>query len=216
MASRYPLIVFDWDGTLVDSAAHIVGAMQDAITTMGLPSRSAGEVRHIIGLGLIEAIAQLYPDGEMASHQILADHYKANFLSGRYRSALFPGVELLLASLQRQGYRLAVATGKSRRGLERALDEFGLRSYFAATRCADETVSKPHPQMLHELIDEMGVSPGDVLMVGDTEFDLQMAINAGVDAVAVSCGAHPVEHLENFAPKVILDAVDQLEFWLKT
>ncbi|MDR2837187.1 MAG: HAD hydrolase-like protein, partial [Azonexus sp.] len=149
---NYPLIVFDWDGTLLDSAAAIVRAIQAACRDLDLPAPDDDRARHVIGLGLADAMRQVAPDLEPERLPALADRYRYHYLSGDHQLTLFPGVPEMLARLSAAGHQLAVATGKSRLGLERALDHSGLRSYFLASRCADECHSKPHPQMLLELL----------------------------------------------------------------
>lgn len=188
---RYQLVIFDWDGTLADSTGRIVYAMQTAAHELGLPFRSAWDVKQIIGLGLGEAIAELWPD--MVGMQINAT--KAAY-SHHYQDEVAPQVglyvhaEALLKNLQDKQVKIAVATGKSRKGLNAVLDEMGLQNMFCITRCADETCSKPDPMMLNEIIEATGIKRSAVLMVGDTSFDLDMAFNAGVDAVALTHGAH--------------------------
>ena len=214
MNKTYRLVVFDWDGTLMDSAAEIIGAMQAAIADIGMENRSDGAIRNIIGLGLYEAIAALYPEAGEHDYTRVVDRYRYHFLADTGRnSQLFPGVEQLLAELSRQGYFLAVATGKSRRGLNRSLSQVGLERLFHSTRCADETRSKPHPQMLHEIMDELGAEPAQTLVVGDTEYDLQMASNAGAHSLAVSYGAHDKARLLSCAPVACLDNVQDLHAW---
>jgi phosphoglycolate phosphatase len=212
---QYPLIVFDWDGTLIDSEARIVNCMRAAITDLQLPERSTEQMRNVIGLGLQEALATLYPDGEPALYQRLVDRYRQHFLfEDNTPSALFTGVETLLGALSERGHYLAIATGKGRLGLEKALDETGLREYFHYTRCADETRSKPHPQMLEEIMEQFAVEPHETLMIGDTEFDLQMANNAGTPALAVSYGVHEKSRLLACKPLACVDDVPALHGWL--
>lgn len=189
--TRYQLVIFDWDGTLADSTGRIVYAMQAAASELGLPYRSAWEVKQIIGLGLGEAVAELWP--EMTGIQINAaktaysHHYQDEIAP---QVVLYAHAEAVLKNLQNKQIKIAVATGKSRKGLNAVLDEMGLQQMFCITRCADETCSKPDPMMLNEIIDVTGVERAAVLMVGDTSFDLDMASNAGVDAVALTHGAH--------------------------
>lgn len=212
---QYQLIVFDWDGTLIDSEARIVNCMRTAIEDLQLPSRTHDEMRNVIGLGLQEALATLYPDGNPDIYQDLVDRYRHHFLvQDDTPSELFSGVEDLLAALRERGHYLAVATGKGRVGLEKALDETGLRTFFDYTRCADETRSKPHPQMLEEIMDRLGVMPDDTLMIGDTEYDLLMAKNAGTSALAVSYGVHEKQRLLACNPLDCVDDVAGLHSWL--
>lgn len=189
--TQYQLVIFDWDGTLADSTGRIVYAMQTAAHELGLPYRSAWEIKQIIGLGLGEAVAELWP--EITGIQINAT--KAAY-SRHYQDEIAPQVALyahagaVLKNLQNKQIKIAVATGKSRKGLNAVLDEMGLQQMFCITRCADETCSKPDPMMLNEIIEVTGVERAAVLMVGDTSFDLDMAFNAGIDAVALTHGAH--------------------------
>jgi len=212
---HYQLIVFDWDGTLIDSEARIVNCMRAAIQDLQLPTRSHDEMRNVIGLGLQEALATLYPDGHQAVYQDLVDRYRHHFLvQDDTPSELFAGVESLLSSLRQRGHYLAVATGKGRMGLENALDETGLRVHFDYTRCADETRSKPHPQMLEEIMERLGVEPHETLMIGDTEYDMLMANNAGTAALAVSYGVHDKQRLLACNPLDCVDDVAGLQMWL--
>ena len=212
---RYPLLVFDWDGTLIDSAAAIVESLQLACTDIGLKRPSAERARHIIGLGLRDALRDLVPELDEEDYGKLVDRYRVHFLVRDPETALFPGVEAGLAALRDAGHMLAIATGKSRRGLERALDQTGLRAYFTTSRCADEGHAKPHPGMLQAVMEELCVERDATLMIGDTTHDLQMAANAGVRSVAVTYGAHPREGLVAACPEVCVDSVDDLFGWLR-
>ncbi len=214
MPRNYDLIVFDWDGTLMDSAAHIVAAMQLAIAGIGLPKRTDGQLRELIGLGLNDAFARLYPELDTDATLNLLARYRQHFLSPPIPGAtLFDGAREALSQLHQQGYTLAVATGKSRRGLDRALAETGLGSFFAATRCADECASKPNPQMLEELLWECGVRSGRALMVGDTEYDMAMARAAGVPGLGVACGVHEHGRLRQAGASEVLADVSVLPSW---
>lgn len=215
MTSPYELIVFDWDGTLIDSEARIVNCMRAAINDLDLPARSHEAMRNVIGLGLHEALATLYPEGNHSVYQDLVDRYRHHFLvQDTTPSELFAGVEALLTTLNERGHYLAIATGKGRVGLEKALDETGLRGYFHFSRCADETRSKPHPQMLEEIMERLGVEPQATLMIGDTEYDLQMANNARTAALAVSYGVHDKSRLLACNPLACVDDVAALQGWL--
>ena len=215
MNTAYDLIVFDWDGTLMDSEARIVDCLQAAFADIGRPVPSRAAAADVIGLGLDEAMSQLWPEAGAAERQLVAGHYRRHFL-GRHPtpSALFPHARETLERLHAEGYLLAVATGKSRRGLEQSLDETGLRALFHATRCADETFSKPHPRMLRELMDELGATPERTLMIGDTEYDLLMAANAGADALAVCYGVHTPERLQALGPLACLSGLAVIPDWL--
>jgi len=216
MRQRLNLLVFDWDGTLMDSEARIVACMQAAIADLGLEPREVASIRNIIGLGLHEAISTLYPGSDSPLHEAITERYRYHFLTANTtRSELFAGAEETVRSLSEAGYLLAVATGKGRRGLDMVLEETGLGQYFLATRCADETFSKPHPQMLEELMDELGAEPAETLMIGDTEYDMQMASNARTHALAVSYGVHDKERLLRHGPLHCLDDIGELNGWLE-
>lgn len=213
---RFELIVFDWDGTLMDSEARIVACLQAAFASLGLEPPSREMARDVIGLGLEEALRRLVPDIEPALLAELIAQYRREFLvSNQTPSVLFPGARAMLEQLAAEGYRLAVATGKSRMGLDKALAETGLGELFHATRCADETFSKPHPQMLLELMDELGAHPRETLMIGDTEYDMQMATNAGASALAVSYGVHAPERLLIHGPLACFDELAAIPRWLR-
>ena len=211
---KYELVVFDWDGTLLDSAGAIVQAIQSACRDLGVPIPDDASARHVIGLGLIDALRHAAPDLAPENYQAMVERYRHHYLSGDHQLALFPGVPEMLSRLKDAGHILTVATGKSRLGLERALDHSGLRPLFQASRCADECHSKPHPQMLEELMAEFGISAEATLMIGDTSHDLLMASNAGVDSLAVTYGAHPHDHLLEHKPKACLHSVRELDQWL--
>lgn len=211
---KYELVVFDWDGTLLDSAGAIVRAIQAACRDLDLPVPDNARASHVIGLGLADAMRHAVPDLAPENYQAMVDRYRFHYLSGDHALTLFDGVPAMLARLHAAGHILAVATGKSRLGLERALDHSGLRPFFSASRCADECHSKPHPQMLEELMAEFGVAGSATVMIGDTSHDLLMASNAGVDALAVTYGAHPHDHLLEHAPLACLHDVAELDAWL--
>lgn len=214
MAMRFELIVFDWDGTLMDSAGMIVACVQAAARDLGLVPPTDDRARHIIGLGLRDALRHALPDLPEERYGELAERYRHHYLSQDDQLRLFEGAADLVDTLARKGHLLAVATGKSRRGLERAMAGSGLESYFLATRCADECRSKPHPQMLEELMAELGATPDATLMIGDTTHDVLMAHNAGVAAVAVGYGAHPVPDLAAASPAHLARSVEDLAEWL--
>lgn len=215
MPRNYDLLVFDWDGTLMDSEARIVACLRAAITDLAWETRVDAQLRDIIGLGLREAANQLYPDLDDARYARFVDRYRYHFLTGDPTpSELFPGAADTLRALQAQGYWLAVATGKGRQGLNKVLDETGLRNLFHTTRTADETASKPHPRMLLEIMDELDQKPERTLMIGDTEYDMQMAAQAGTHALAVSYGVHARERLLNHGPVTCIERIDELISWL--
>jgi phosphoglycolate phosphatase len=216
MSRSYDLIVFDWDGTLMDSEAKIVRCMLAAAADLDIAVPGEEAVRHIIGLGLGEALAALFPRCDTGIRARLAERYREHFLvHDQGAMPLFPGVETGLVALADRGFLLAVATGKARRGLERVLDDTATRRYFAATRCADETCSKPHPRMLEEILEVTGVEPGRALMVGDTVYDIAMARNAGLPALAVSYGVHTRESLLANGALACLDSFDAVCAWLR-
>ena len=211
----YRLLVFDWDGTLMDSQARIVACLQAAAADLGIPVPAPTAARDVIGLGLREAVERLFPDAGPGEVTELADRYRHHFLGDHPTpSTLFPGVIETLEGLAEAGYLLGIATGKSRRGLDTVLVETGLGPLFHASRCADETFSKPHPQMLEEVMAVLGAGPADTLMIGDTEYDMQMARNARVPALAVGYGVHAADRLLAEGALACLERIDQLPGWL--
>lgn len=216
MSRRFNLLVFDWDGTLMDSEARIVACLRAAIADLGLGHREEAALKNIIGLGLREAVDTLYPGADEALHRDLTDRYRYHFLTADPTpSELFAGAEQVVKRLAEAGYLLAVATGKGRVGLDKVLRETGLGPLFHTTRCADETFSKPHPQMLLEVMEELGAEPAETLMIGDTEYDMLMAGNAGTSALAVSYGVHATERLLGCGPLGCIHDIVELESWLK-
>ena len=216
MPNRFDLLVFDWDGTLADSAGLIAKCIQRACSDIGAPVPSETQARYVIGLGLDDALAHIVPGLSAADGRRLAESYRTHYFAGDGQVPLFSGARDALIDLRDAGFRLAVATGKTRRGLDRAMNNLGVVDCFDATRCADETASKPDPTMLHQLFEELGVGPGRSLMIGDTTHDLDMAKAAGVAALAVAYGAHPRAGLEAAAPLACVDQFDELHRWLKT
>lgn len=212
--AQFDLIVFDWDGTLMDSTATIVKCIQAAASDLGLPVPDKRAASHVIGLGLVDAMRAAMPAIDSKYYPQVVDRYRYHYLKQDQDLTLFDGVPEMLADLSQQGYFLAVATGKSRVGLNRALNASGLLSVFDATRCADETFSKPHPAMLQELTRELGQDMARTLMIGDTTHDLQMAINAGAAAVAVEYGAHPPHELAALQPLYSAVSIAALHGWL--
>lgn len=214
--SPYRLVAFDWDGTLMDSVARIVASIHAAIGLVGAEPRPPERIRNIIGLGLHEAVRLLYPEADEAFTQRLAGAYRQHFLfECQTPHQLFPYSRMVLETLRGEGYLLAVATGKGVRGLRKDLQDTDTGGLFHATRTAEETRSKPHPQMLLELVEELRVSREEVLMVGDTEYDLQMAAAAGIDAVGVACGVHDAQRLSRHAPRAVLPSVAELPGFLR-
>jgi len=217
MQRRFDLIVFDWDGTLMDSVAKIVNCFRAALADVGLAEIPDPAIRHIIGLGLNEAVETLLPDTDAPTRARVVERYREHFihLDPTYMP-LFPGVVDGLQQLAAAGFRLAVATGKARRGLKRVLDQSTIAHLFCATRCADEALSKPHPRMLHDILAATGVSTERALMVGDTTYDLLMARAAGMPSLAVSYGVHPRAHLLEHGPLACLDSFIDVCRWLDT
>jgi phosphoglycolate phosphatase len=213
MSKRYDLIVFDWDGTVMDSTAVIAGSIQAACRDLDLPVPNDQTARHVIGLGLDEALRYAVPEMTEALRPELVARYRQHFLSQDEAIPLFAGARETIAELHQAGFWLGVATGKSRAGLDRALESSGMRGYFHATRTADQTFSKPDPTMLFELMDELGVTAARTLMVGDTTHDLLLAQNARVDVLAVGHGAHPAEQLQALNPLALLADFAQLRAW---
>ncbi|KAF7599106.1 MAG: HAD family hydrolase [Candidatus Dactylopiibacterium carminicum] len=211
---KFDLIVFDWDGTLMDSTALIVDSIRAACMDMGVAVPSRAQAAHVIGLSLVGAMREVAPGLDEAEVQELARRYRAHYLARDNETVLFEGTRELLELLCAEGYTLAIATGKARAGLDRVLASSGLAPLFQATRCADESFSKPHPGMLLDLMDRLVVDPERTLMVGDTTHDLLMARSAGVSAVAVTCGAHPEGVLRAESPAAVLPSVASLGDWL--
>ncbi|MDX1346319.1 MAG: HAD-IA family hydrolase [Sedimenticolaceae bacterium] len=212
----YQLLVFDWDGTLMDSEAKIVACLQAAAAEMRLAIPAEKDARQVIGLGLVEALKMLFPEDDETTRKGLAEAYRDHFLvRNKARSRLFPDVTETLESLA-DDYLLAVATGKSRRGLEKELDDSGLRPLFQATRCADEAFSKPHPQMLEDILDKLGMRPSETLVIGDTEYDMRMAVNAGSQGLGVSYGVHEPQRLIDSGALATLDAFSEMPVWLSS
>ncbi len=212
--SAYDLVVFDWDGTLMDSTRLIASCLQGACRDVGAPVPSEADALYVIGLNLAATFEHVAPGLGAEERQRLAERYRHHYLSREHEAPLYGGVREMLAELHGRGTRLAVATGKARRGLERALDTTGLRPWFEATRCADEGFAKPHPDMLLVLLELTGVPSRRALMVGDTTHDLELAANAGIDAVSVSYGAHPEELLSTRPARARCGSVEELRRWL--
>jgi phosphoglycolate phosphatase len=209
----YRLVVFDWDGTLIDSPAAIAECIQQASADMGLDIPDRQRASHVIGLGLHDSLRLAVPDLPAARYGEFVALYRKHFLAREEHMQLFSGIEALLERLS-QTHILAIATGKSRRGLDRALQAGGLGRYFSASRCADETHPKPHPAMLLELLQQLEIDRSQALMIGDTSHDLEMAKAAGVDALAVSYGAHPEQGLRACGPRGCVCSVKELSAWL--
>lgn len=209
------LLIFDWDGTLVDSLANIAHCMQAAAVDLGIEPVSVAEVHSIVGLSLELAIARLHPALDAAGVEAMRQQYAEHFINAEQNpSPFFPGIEAMLTALQQRQCYLSVATGKSRRGLDRVFERLGGQRWFHSSRCSDETQSKPDPTMVHELLALHEVSPDQALLIGDTTFDLEMAQRAGVDSIGVAWGAHSLDQLQSWSPIACVHQVSQLNDWL--
>ncbi len=216
MNNPISLLVFDWDGTLMDSEARIIECVRAAAMDLDLEVPEDDAIRNIIGLGLSEAVMGMFPGADEQLVTDVVDRYRYHFLhKNALPSPLFEGAEEVLRELRQQGYLMAIATGKGRAGLNRVLEYTGLGDLFHATRCADETFSKPHPDMLLQIMEELGTDKSNTLMIGDTEWDMQMARNAGAHGLAVSYGAHAVDRLLQHEPLACLDDITEITGWLE-
>ena len=211
---RFDLIAFDWDGTLFDSTALIVRCIQQACADLGVVVPSDEQAAFVIGLGLHDALAHVAPGLPPERYPELGARYRHHYFARQHELVLFDGALELLHALKARNQRIAVATGKARRGLDAALDTAQLKGMFNATRTADETASKPDPRMLIELMAECGTTPERTLMIGDTTHDLQMAVNAGCPAIGVSYGAHEPHEFDALGPLHVAHSVRELHDWL--
>lgn len=208
------LYIFDWDGTLSNSEEKIIYCMQRAAESIGAVPCSDHDIRNIIGLGLPEAIRTLHPNIPVDDIAVMQESYSTHFLTSEHLGIeFFDGVLSTLKKIKEAGFRVAVATGKSRRGLDRVLESLELTDFFHASRCADETASKPNPLMLHELLDEFNVSVNNAVMVGDTEWDMAMAQKINMPRIAVTYGAHTKERLLRFEPDLCVDQFADILTW---
>ncbi|HRK57968.1 MAG TPA: HAD-IA family hydrolase [Burkholderiaceae bacterium] len=214
MLSRFDLIVFDWDGTLMDSTAAIARSIQSAAADLRLPVPSLAQARHVIGMGLADALAYAVPGLRPEQAQAFAARYRHHYAGYETQLVLYEGARELLDAISQAQVPLAVATGKSAAGLARVLSATDLAPYFLATRCADQTHPKPHPAMLNELMAELGSTPERTLMIGDTTHDIQMAQAAGVAVVALTQGAHHEAQLKALQPDALFDSLSQVLRWL--
>ena len=214
VAPRFELVVFDWDGTMVDSTRAITDAIREAASDLGLPVPSLERARHVIGLGLLEAIHYAVPSITRAQMPAFVERYREHYLREDATLKPFDGIPELLAELDAAGVMLAIATGKSRAGLNRALEQTGWGRHFVGTRTADEGTPKPDPWMLLDLCAALGSTPARAVMIGDTTHDLKMAAAAGATAVAVTYGAHPIAELTALAPAACVGSVAELRGWL--
>ena len=215
-ARKFDLIAFDWDGTLFDSTAAITRSIQLAVADVGGTVPSDSQASYVIGMALLPALAHAAPDVPQEKYSDLANRYRYHYLKQQELITLFAGVLPMLEALRERGHWLAVATGKSRRGLNEALQHADLRGMFDSSRTADETAGKPHPLMLQELMAELDVPPERLLMIGDTTHDLQMARNAGCASVAVAYGAHDPRDLQACQPLHVAADVADLHQWLRS
>ncbi len=211
---RFRFVVFDWDGTLVDSTSIIATSLQLACGDVGEPVPCDADARYVIGLGLADALRRVAPNLPRENWPMLAERYRHHYLSRDATIPLFDGVRELLDELGAAGFLLGLATGKSRAGLARALDQYGLAHRFVATRCADEGPPKPHPDMLLHLMERVGAQPAETLMIGDTTHDLELARDAGAAALAVAYGAHDPAGLARLSPLATVHSIVELRQWL--
>ncbi len=217
----YDLLIFDWDGTLSDSAQLIVDSMQGAIAALGLPAREDQQIRELIGLSLADGMRILFPELDQVALHGLLDGYRQQWLSprggGSMEAPLFSGADAALTALAGAGYGLAVATGKSRVGLDRSFRKLGgIQSRFAVTKTADQTAAKPNPLMLQQILSELQVPAARALMIGDTEYDARMASAIGMPALGVACGVHDAARIRAAGALAVIDSVQQLPDWLST
>jgi phosphoglycolate phosphatase len=215
MGKRFELLVFDWDGTLFDSTGTIVRTLQATCRDFSLPEPSEAQARYVIGLELSQGLRHIAPDFPEEQMPLLVSRYRERYLAVDQNIPLFAGIKEMIEDLHTSGFKLAVATGKNRKGLGRAFANTGLGPYFTAVRCGDDCPSKPNPQMLEELMRELAVPHERTLMIGDTTHDMQLAVNAGVPRLAVSYGAHTRAELASLESLACLDDVAQLSLWLK-
>lgn len=205
------VVIFDWDGTLVDSVEHIADSLHQAATDLGYPARERGAYRDIIGLGMVEALEALYPGISREQMNAIREGYARYFFAKvTTPQNVFAGMAEVLVDLRGAGRGCAVATGKSRRGLDGALVSSGLGPHFDLTRCADETRSKPDPAMLHDIIRHYGIQPAEAVMIGDTRYDMEMAQRIGMPAIGVEWGVHKRDVLGRYQPHAVVDSVADL------
>ena len=211
---QFDLVVFDWDGTLFDSTGLITRCIQSACVDVGVPMPTDAQASYVIGMGLVEALQHAAPGLPRERYPELGARYRHHYMARQHEIVFFDGTLAMLEALKARGHLIAVATGKSRRGLDDALNTSALRGLFDATRTADETASKPDPRMLHELMNDLVVPPQRTLMIGDTTHDLELARNAGVASVGVSFGAHDHAAFEPYAPRHVAHSTAELHAWL--
>jgi phosphoglycolate phosphatase len=211
MKNRFDLLIFDWDGTLINSIDWIIYCLQTAAREYNCNIPDAQAAKNVIGLSTPNAVKTLFPDADQETQSLIVAHFRKQSASKQLSQAdFFPGVYDMLHHLKKNGYQLAVATGKSRAGLQEALEATGTENLFCITRCSDETASKPDPKMLHEIIQHTRTPKKRVLMIGDTEHDLQMALNTPISSIAVTCGAQSAEILQCYKPLMCLQQPTEL------
>ena len=209
------IAIFDWDGTIVDSVDHIADSLHKAAADLGFPTLEKAAYKNIIGLGMVDALKTLYPDAQDPDIESIRLAYSRYFFSKEATpQQIFPGMTELIVSLRQRGLGAAVATGKSRRGLDAAFQSSGLQSHFDISRCADETRSKPHPKMLEEILAFYQLNPHEAVMIGDTTYDLEMAHRIGMPSIGVRWGVHDDERLSRFSPAAIVGSVTELDAML--
>ncbi|MDD1782738.1 HAD-IA family hydrolase [Enterovibrio sp. ZSDZ35] len=212
MLTKYKLVIFDWDGTVMDSVGRIVSSLDAAARlTGGLPILSADELKQMIGLSLDKGYEFLYPEAMLDKRDAWKAHYAQQFrVDNQTPTALYPGVRETLVRLKDDDFLLAVATGKSRVGLDRAMSETNIEDFFVETRTADQTASKPDPLMIHSLLEALDIRPEEAVMVGDTSHDMMLAKNAGIDAIAITWGVHDADTLQAFTPVAVVSDIESL------
>jgi phosphoglycolate phosphatase len=211
----FKFIIFDWDGTLMDSTEIIARAIQDAARDYSLPIPTSEQAKYVIGLGLNDSMTHLFPSLDHIAHQGIIEKFRVHYLKREFDAPLYPGVRAMLSRLQSDGFTLAIATGKARRGLDRVLESTKLAQFFAATRCADEGFAKPHPDMIERLLSATGFDQAESVMIGDTTHDMELAKNAGIRAIAVSYGAHPLDALQRHKPVFVASTALELSSWIR-
>ena len=211
----YDLLIFDWDGTLMDSTATIAACIQAACVAVGQPKPDIEKCKYVIGLGLMDALRHVAPKCPEDLYPELGRHYRMNYLAGDMHLQLFDGVAVMLASFAEAGYTLAIATGKNRAGLDRVLKNTGIGGFFAATRGADEALPKPDGLMVKQILEELNFAPHRALVIGDTTHDIGMAHHAGVGALALVQGAHSADELTAANPLAVLSSISLMPAWLK-
>lgn len=213
--SQYQLLIFDWDGTLCDTAAHVIQSIQTSIAELELPERDDEQIKSLIGLNIHDFVRTLYPELDVTMQSNLINQYRLHYFTDPEAMRLYPDVKQTLLRLKSLGFILAIATGKGRAGLELGLEQTSIAPLISGYRCADNCPSKPNPQMIIELMEEFQVKPEQTVLIGDTEYDMELAKNAGVTPLAVSYGVHDVEQLASHDPVEIFQRLSDLVDWLE-